>query len=111
MNDGEYVFMLNESALSQDQTWKTIWDENVAIIVTLLTSVAKVSECKGNFNEGVNNDEACIDALHFFFLFLQDDLSTLSDVKSFGDINVCLQNEDILPDFTIRTMKVNEHSE
>ena len=37
---------------------------------------------------------------------LQDDLGTLSDAKTFGDVVVGLYNEDILPDYTIRTMKV-----
>ena len=36
----------------------------------------------------------------------QDDLSTLSDTKSFGDVLITLQSEDILPGYTIRTMKV-----
>ena len=38
----------------------------------------------------------------------QDDLSTLSgESTSFGgDVTVSLQNEDILPDYTIRTVKV-----
>ena len=37
---------------------------------------------------------------------LQDDLGTLSDAKTFGEVVVGLYNEDILPDYTIRTMKV-----
>ena len=42
-----------------------------------------------------------------FSSFLQDDLGTLSEVKSFGDLVVNLYNEDILPDYTIRTLKVS----
>ena len=43
----------------------------------------------------------------FFPSGLQDDLGTLSDAKTFaGDLVVGLYNEDILPDYTIRTMKV-----
>ena len=42
--------------------------------------------------------------LHGFLL--QDDLGTLSDAKTFGEVVVGLYNEDILPDYTIRTMKV-----
>ena len=41
--------------------------------------------------------------LSFFF---QDDLSTLSDVKRLGDLSVTLLSEDILVDYTIRTIKV-----
>ena len=43
----------------------------------------------------------------FVSVCFQDDLSTLSgDATTFGDIAVSLQNEDILPDYTIRTVKV-----
>ncbi len=44
--------------------------------------------------------------LRFFVCFLQDDLSNLSEEKDFGDVTVSLHNEDILPEYTIRTMKV-----
>ena len=42
--------------------------------------------------------------------FIQDDLGTLSNAKTFGDHDVGLYNEDILPDYTIRTLKVNHVS-
>lgn len=71
-----FISVLCEAPFTLDSTWKMIWEQKVSIIVTLLTSVAK------------------------------DDLSTLSDTKSFGDVMVSLHNEDILPDYTIRTMKV-----
>ena len=48
-------------------------------------------------------------AVHILlFLYFQDDLGALSgsDSTTFGDITVSLQNEDILPDYTIRTVKV-----
>jgi hypothetical protein len=72
----EYIGLLCESPFSLDSTWKLIWDQKVTFVVTLLTSVAK------------------------------DDLGTLSDAKEFGDLSVSLYNEDILPDYSIRTMKV-----
>jgi len=43
----------------------------------------------------------------FFVCSLQDDLSNLSEEKDFGDVTVSLHNEDILPEYTIRTMKVS----
>ena len=36
----------------------------------------------------------------------KDDLGMLSDAKKFGDFSVALSSEDILPEYTIRTMKV-----
>ena len=42
---------------------------------------------------------------NFCFVF-QDDLSNLSEEKDYGDVTVTLHNEDILPEYTIRTMKV-----
>ena len=36
----------------------------------------------------------------------KDDLGMLSDAKKFGDFSVALSSEDVLPEYTIRTMKV-----
>jgi len=74
----EFVVMLCESPFALDNTWKLIWDQKVSFVVTILTSEAK------------------------------DDLGTLSssEQKTFGDLVVGLYNEDILPDYTIRTMKI-----
>ncbi|TRY71536.1 hypothetical protein TCAL_12498, partial [Tigriopus californicus] len=73
-----FICLLGEAPLASESTWiRLIWEQHVGMIVTLLTSVAK------------------------------DDLSTLSDSKRFGDIIVTLQTEDILPDYTIRTMKLS----
>ncbi len=71
-----FVVHLGESPFSTNSCWKTVWDEHVTIVVSLLTSVAK------------------------------DDLGMLSDTRHFGDISVTLSSEDMLPEYTIRTMKV-----
>ncbi|XP_040572850.2 putative receptor-type tyrosine-protein phosphatase mosPTP-1 isoform X2 [Lepeophtheirus salmonis] len=71
-----YICLLGEIPFTTDSTWRSIWDQRVSLIVTLLTPIAK------------------------------DDLSTLSDDTSFGDITVNLVSDDILPDYTIRTVKL-----
>ena len=74
-----FICMLGEAALNMDHTWRTVWEQKVGVIVALLTPSAK------------------------------DDLSTLglgSDFKFFGEVGISLQTEDILPDYTIRTVKI-----
>ena len=39
----EFVAMLCESPFALDNTWKLIWDQKVSFVVTILTSVDKVS--------------------------------------------------------------------
>lgn len=102
----EYVALLCEAPFTLETTWKLIWEQRVSFVVTILTSEAKVRKndlygpiYRDSFHR-LKNDCAkrCI---------FQDDLGTLSsDSKSFGDLVVGLYNEDILPDYTIRTMKV-----
>ena len=45
-SSGEYICLLCESPFSLESTWKLVWDQKVSFIVTLLTSVAKVTEKK-----------------------------------------------------------------
>ena len=92
-----FIVQLGESPFCSSATWKMIWEQQViicphfditrhftstlplfkvTIIVTLLTAASK------------------------------DDLGMLSDAKKFGDFSVALSSEDILPEYTIRTMKV-----
>ena len=42
-SSGEYIGLTGESPFSLESTWKLIWDQKVSFIVTLLTSVAKVT--------------------------------------------------------------------
>ena len=42
MNSHSFACILCESPFSLDSTWKIIWEQDVVLIVTLLTSVAKV---------------------------------------------------------------------
>jgi len=77
-NNGEYIALLAEAPFALESTWKLIWDQKVSFVVTILTSVSK------------------------------DDLGTLSNAKTFGDHDVGLYNEDILPDYTIRTLKLTK---
>ena len=100
---GEYVTLLAEAPFTLDSTWKLIWDQKVSFVVTILTTEAKVSwSCLLKYI-----DSHKYSLPNFFYFFIQDDLGTLSDAKTFGDHDVGLYNEDILPDYTIRTLKVH----
>jgi hypothetical protein len=43
MNSQSFACLLCESPFSLDSTWKVIWEQDVVLIVTLLTSAAKVT--------------------------------------------------------------------
>ena len=60
-SSGEYICLLCESPFSLESTWKLVWDQKVSFIVTLLTSVAKVSKTvEKTFNFVLK--------MHYFFL-------------------------------------------
>ena len=42
-NNGEYIALLAEAPFALESTWKLIWDQKVSFVVTILTSVSKVS--------------------------------------------------------------------
>jgi len=62
--------------LTQDLAWRIIWEQDVGVVVTILSQSDK------------------------------DDLSTLSECKKYGDISVAVMSEDILMDYTVRSIKV-----
>jgi len=42
MSSQAYACLLCESPFTLDSTWKTIWDQEIVLIVTLITTAAKV---------------------------------------------------------------------
>ena len=52
MNAQSFACLLCEAPFALDSTWKLIWDQDVSLIVTLLTSVAKVMDLMFSFSMG-----------------------------------------------------------
>ncbi len=96
-----FVLFLGESPFTHELIWRTVWEHQVLVIVTLLTPASKVSAEYPSWMVHA----ATLLTLDSLF---KDDLSTLSEPKSFGDLTVSLQSEDILSDYTIRRVKVRK---
>ncbi len=80
-------------------------DKDMKLKPQLRLETERDQECKLNSTNFL--DEKTYLRTAVFVCSLQDDLSNLSEEKDFGDVTVSLHNEDILPEYTIRTMKVS----
>ncbi|XP_023344200.1 tyrosine-protein phosphatase 99A [Eurytemora carolleeae] len=78
LSAGQFILIPGEGALVAGGTWRSIWENQVNLIVTIQTPRTR------------------------------DDLSQISDSKFFGEYQVQVENETVSPDFLARNMKVRK---
>ena len=98
-----FIVQLGESPFSSSATWKMIWEQQVRICPP------SPSRFDINITRHFTSTLVVLKVTIIVTLLTaasKDDLGMLSDAKKFGDFSVALSSEDILPEYTIRTMKV-----